>query len=70
MIIAFKEIQNLIPNYIFNEFGQLTGNYVYADQIVCESEAGRIKIWLNQEAYDARDLERLICDYAEADLRL
>lgn len=68
MIIAFKEIRHLIPNYIFNEFGQLTGNYVSADEIVCESEKGRIRIWLNQEAFDAKDTERLICDYAEADL--
>lgn len=69
MIIAFAEIQHLIPSYIFNEFGQLTGNYVRADQIVCESEAGRIRIWLNQEAFDLKDTERLICDYAESDLR-
>jgi hypothetical protein len=68
VIIAFKGIQHLIPNYIFNEFGQLTGHYVSADEIVCESEKGRIRIWLNQEAFDARDPERLICDYAEADL--
>ena len=68
MIIAFKEIQHLLPNYIFNEFGQLTGNYVAADQIVCESEKGRLRIWLNQEAFDAKDPERLICDYSEADL--
>ncbi|MFP5261868.1 MAG: hypothetical protein ACLGJB_08195 [Blastocatellia bacterium] len=68
MIIAFKEIRHLIPNYIFNEFGQLTGNYVSADEIVCESENGRVRIWLNQEAFDAKDPERLICDYAEADL--
>ena len=70
MIISFAEIQHLIPRYIFNEFGQLTGNYVHADKIVCESEAGRIRIWLNQEAFDMKDAERLICDYAESDLRL
>jgi len=69
MVIEFEEIRHLIPPYIFNEFGQLTGFYVRADQIVCESEQGRIKIWLNQEAFDARDAERLICDYAESDLR-
>jgi hypothetical protein len=68
VIIAFKEIRHLIPNYIFNEFGQLTGNYVSADEIVCESENGRVRIWLNQEAFDSKDPERLICDYAEADL--
>lgn len=69
MIIPFSEIRDLIPRYIFNEYGQLTGNYVYGERIVCESTAGRIKIWLDQEAYDAQDPERLICDYAEADLR-
>ena len=69
MIIDFNEIRNLIPKYIFNEFGQLTGQYVYADRIVCEREDGRIRIWLNQEAFTQRDPEGLICDYAEADLR-
>jgi hypothetical protein len=69
MIIPFSEIRHLIPGYIFNEYGQLTGNYVFGDRIVCESTDGRIKIWLDQEAYDAQDPERLICDYAEADLR-
>jgi hypothetical protein len=69
MIISFNEIRRMIPGYIFNEYGQLTGNYVYSDQIICESAGGRIKIWLNQEAYEAQDPERLICDYAESDLR-
>jgi hypothetical protein len=69
MIIDFKEIKRLIPTYIFNEFGQLTGNYVYADRIVCESDNGRIRIWLDQAAYDARDPERLICDYDQEALR-
>ena len=69
MIIPFSEIRHLIPGYIFNEYGQLTGNYVYGDRIVCESTDGRIKIWLDQEGFDARDPDRLICDYAEADLR-
>ena len=69
MIITFEEIQHLIPRHIFNKFGQLTGNYVRASEIVCESDAGRIRIWLNQEAFDAKDAERLICDYAESDLR-
>ncbi|HSO74069.1 MAG TPA: hypothetical protein VLU47_04465 [Blastocatellia bacterium] len=69
MIIEFQQIRSLIPAYIFNEFGQLTGHFVRADQIVCESGAGRIRIWLNREAFDARDTELLICDYAEADLR-
>ena len=69
MIIPFSEIRHLIPGYIFNEYGQLTGNFVYGDRIVCESTDGRIKIWLDQESFEARDPERLICDYAETDLR-
>ena len=69
MIIQFSEIRTLIPAYIFNEFGQLTGHYVSYDQIICESGEGRIKIWLNQDAFDEKDPERLICDYAEGDLR-
>ena len=69
MIIDFKDIRHLIPGYIFNEYGQLTGNYVYADRIVCEAEAGRIRIWLDQESFEAKDPERLICDYEEAALR-
>ncbi len=69
MIIPFNEIRQLIPAYIFNEYGQLTGNFVYSDQIVCESNDGRIRVWLNQEAFETKDPERLICDYAEADLR-
>lgn len=69
MIIDFEEIRRLIPTYIFNEYGQLTGNYVYRDRIVCVSENGRIQIWLNQEAWEARDPDRLICDYDENDLR-
>jgi len=69
MIIPFSDIKGLIPGYIFNEFGQFTGQFVHYDQIVCESDDGRIKIWLNQEAFSERDPERLICDYAERDLR-
>ena len=69
MIIDFEEIRHLIPGWIFNEYGQLTGNYVYYDQIVCVSENGRIQIWLNQEAFDTKDPDRLICDYDERDLR-
>lgn len=69
MIIDFKEIQPLIPGFVFNEYGQLTGNYVRFDDIVCVSEKGRIKIWLNQEACDAQDPERLICDYDEKTIR-
>jgi hypothetical protein len=69
MIIPFSEIRSLIPGYIFNEFGQLTGHFVRYDEIICESDAGRIRIWLNQEAFNEQDPERLICDYAERDLR-
>ena len=69
MIIAFDEIKRLVPAYIFNEYGQLTGNYVHSEHIVCEADGGRIKIWLNQEAFDSKDPERLICDYDEATLR-
>lgn len=69
VIIPFTEIRSFIPGYIFNEFGQLTGHFVHYDQIICESGDGRIKIWLNQEAFNERDPERLICDYAETDLR-
>jgi len=69
MIIPFREIRGLIPAYIFNEFGQLTGYFVRFDQIICEAGDGRIKIWLNQEAFNEQDPERLICDYAESDLR-
>jgi hypothetical protein len=69
MIIPFGEIRGLIPAYIFNEFGQLTGHFVRHDEIICESGEGRIKIWLNQDAFNERDPERLICDYAERDLR-
>ena len=69
MIIPFSDIRGLIPAYIFNEFGQLTGHFVHYDQIICESGEGRIKIWLNQEGFNEQDPERLICDYAENDLR-
>ena len=69
MIIPFSDIRGFIPAYIFNEFGQLTGHFVHYDQIICESGHGRIKIWLNQDAFDEQDPERLICDYAERDLR-
>ncbi|HWO00326.1 MAG TPA: hypothetical protein VNS63_13775 [Blastocatellia bacterium] len=69
MIIEFHQIRSLIPGYIFNEFGQLSGHFVSADEIVCESDDGRIRIWLNHSAFEARDPELLICDYDEADLR-
>jgi hypothetical protein len=69
VIVPFSEIRGLIPAYIFNEFGQLTGYFVHFDQIICESGDGRIKIWLNNDAFSERDSERLICDYAESDLR-
>jgi hypothetical protein len=63
LIVTYDEIQHLIPKYVFNEFGQLTGHYVAAKDIVCVSENGRLKIWLNSEAMNANDPERLICDY-------
>ncbi|MEK6287037.1 MAG: hypothetical protein AABO57_14960 [Acidobacteriota bacterium] len=69
MIVPFSEIRSLIPAYIFNEFGQLTGHFVHYDQIVCESGGGRLKIWLNQDAFNEQDPDRLICDYPENDLR-
>ena len=69
MIIPFNDIRSFIPAYILNEFGQLTGHFVHYDQIICETAEGRVKIWLNQEAFNERDPERLICDYAENDLR-
>jgi hypothetical protein len=69
MIVPFNEIRHLIPGYTFNEYGQLTGNFVHADRIICEMIDGRVKIWLDQESFDAKDSERLICDYSEADLR-
>ena len=68
MIISFERIRSLIPSFIFNEYGQLTGNYVHYDQIVCVREDGRIQIWLNRDAYEAKDSEKLICDYDERDL--
>ncbi|HKG20341.1 MAG TPA: hypothetical protein VKC34_00465 [Blastocatellia bacterium] len=69
MIIDFNEIRHLIPSHTFNEFGQLTGYYVRFDEIICVAEKGRIKIWLNREAIEEQDPERLICDYDENTLR-
>lgn len=69
MVIDFETIRRLIPGYIFNEYGQLTGNYVHYDQIICVLEEGRIKIWLNREALETQDPDLLICDYDEAELR-
>ncbi|PYP90354.1 MAG: hypothetical protein DMF61_01200 [Blastocatellia bacterium AA13] len=69
MVIGFDEIRHLIPPYIFNEFGQLTGHYVKYEKILCVQEHGRVQIWLDQESYDSKDPERLICDYDEMDLR-
>jgi len=69
MQVPFSEIKHLIPQYIFNEYGQLTGNYVCADQIVCIVEDGRIKIWLNRQTCDAGNPDGLICDYDEETLR-
>jgi hypothetical protein len=69
VIVDFEEIRNLIPSYIFNEYGQLTGNYVYYDQIICTAENGRIQIWLDRDAFESKDREKLICDYDENVLR-
>jgi len=69
LILDFKEIQRFIPGFIFNEYGQLTGNYVRFDDVFCVAEGGRIQIWLNRESYDAKDPERLICDYEEKVIR-
>ncbi|HEY3130087.1 MAG TPA: hypothetical protein VGL91_11550 [Acidobacteriota bacterium] len=65
MIIDFEDIRRFIPSYIFNEYGQLTGNYVFFDKILCIAENGRIQIWLNREAFEVKDPDRLICDYDE-----
>jgi hypothetical protein len=69
MLIDFEEIKHLIPGYVFNEYGQLTGNYVHYDQIVCVLENGRIQIWLDRKALAEGDTEKLICDYDEQTLR-
>jgi hypothetical protein len=69
MEIDFDDIRHLIPSYIFNEFGQLTGHFVRRDEIVCVRDNGRMKIWLNREAFESSDAERLICDYDEKTLR-
>jgi hypothetical protein len=68
MIIDYEDIRQVIPGWILNEYGQLTGNYVHYDQIVCVIEDGRLQIWLNREAYEARDPELLICDYTARDV--
>src|SRR5215470_14747288 len=53
--ISFTDIQPLIPGYVLNEYGQLTGNYVHYSDIYCVAENGRIQIWLNKESYEAQD---------------
>jgi hypothetical protein len=68
MIIDFRSVQHLIPGWIFNEYGQLTGRYVYRDRIVCVAENGRIRVWVDREAYERQDPEGLICDYDARDL--
>ena len=68
-IVDFEDIRGLIPGYIFQEYGQLTGNYVHREQIVCVVKNGRVQIWLDRDAYQSQDPERLICDYNETDLR-
>jgi len=69
LVLDFKEIQRLIPGFVFNEYGQLTGNYVRFDDIYCVAEDGRVRIWLNRESYEANDPDRLICDYEEKIIR-
>ena len=69
MIVDFDEIRHLIPPFIFNEYGQLTGNFVRRDEIVCVVENGRVQIWLDRQGYDEQDPDRLICDYDERHLR-
>ena len=69
MKIDFKDIQPLVPGYLFNEYGQLTGNYVRFADIHCVAENGRIQIWLNKQGYEAADPEKLICDYDEKVVR-
>jgi hypothetical protein len=69
LTIDFKEIQRFIPTFVFNEYGQLTGNYVRYDEIFCVAENSRMQVWLNRESYEAKDPERLICDYEEKIIR-
>jgi len=67
--INFKDIQPLVPGYVFNEYGQLTGHYVRYADIYCVAENGRIQIWLDRDSYESRDPEKLICDYDEKIVR-
>jgi hypothetical protein len=67
--ISFKDIQPFIPGYVFNEYGQLTGNYVHYADVYCVAENGRLQVWLSKESYEARDPDRLICDYDEKVIR-
>lgn len=69
MKIEFKEIQRFIPGFVFNEYGQLTGNYVKYEDVFCVAEDGRIQIWLDRESYNLKDPDRLICDYEEKVIR-
>lgn len=69
VVIDFDEIKHLIPGFVFQEYGQLTGNYVRRDDIVCVEEGGRVQVWLNEAAYTARDPDGLICDYGADALR-
>lgn len=65
MEIDFDEIRHLIPAFVFNEYGQLTGKFVRRDDIVCVHEDGRVRIWLDRTSYDTRDPDGLIVDYDE-----
>ena len=63
--IDFDDIRHLIPPFVFNEYGQLTGNFVRRDEIVCVHEDGRVQVWLNRALYEERDSNGLIVDYDE-----
>lgn len=69
MIIDFEQIRSIVPGHVINEYGQLTGNYVRYDDIVCVCEGGRVQVWLDRDAYDRKDPDGLICDYDEESLR-
>lgn len=65
MEIDFDDIRHLIPPFVFNEYGQLTGKFVRRDDIVCVHENGRVRIWFDRASYDASDPDGLIVDYDE-----
>lgn len=69
MRLDFDDIKHLIPWFVFQEYGQLTGNFVRRDDIVCVEERGRIQIWLDESSYRDKDPDKLICDYDASVLR-